>query len=52
MLRVLVLGELAVETDGGPVPLPAGRPARALLGYLALHPGRHARAALGGAVVA
>ena len=46
MLRVLVLGELAVEVDGRPVPLPDGRPARALLGYLALHPGPHARAAL------
>ena len=46
MLRVLVLGELAVEVDGRPVPLPDGRPARVLLGYLALHPGPHARAAL------
>ena len=46
MLRVLVLGELAVEVDGRPLPLPDGRPARALLGYLALHPGPHARAAL------
>ena len=46
MLRVLVLGELVVEVDGRPVPLPDGRPARALLGYLALHPGPHARAAL------
>src|SRR4051794_2809843 len=46
MLRVLVLGELAVEHDGRTVPLPAGRPARTLLGYLALHPGRHARAEL------
>ena len=46
MLRVLVLGELAVEVDGRPVPLPDGRPARVLLGYLALHPGPHPRAAL------
>src|SRR5919108_887516 len=46
MLRVLVLGELVVELDGTPLPLPAGRPGRALLGYLALRPGRHARAAL------
>ena len=46
MLRVHVLGELAVDAGGDPLPLPAGRPARALLGYLALHPGRHGRAAL------
>src|SRR5215210_918722 len=46
MLRVLVLGELAVEFDGHRLPLPAGRPGRALLGYLALHPARHARADL------
>ena len=46
MLRVLVLGELAAEYDGAPLELPAGRPGRALLGYLALHPGRHGRAAL------
>jgi DNA-binding SARP family transcriptional activator len=46
MLRVLVLGELAVELDGAPLALPAGRPARVLLGHLALHPGRHARAEL------
>jgi DNA-binding SARP family transcriptional activator len=46
MLRILVLGELRVEHDGRALPLPAGRPARALLGLLALHPGRHARAEL------
>src|SRR5688572_24915306 len=46
MLRVLVLGELTLELGGETLPLPAGRPARALLGYLALRPGRHARAAL------
>src|ERR671931_316280 len=46
MLRVLVLGELVVELDGARLPHPAGRPGRALLGYLALRPGRHARAAL------
>jgi DNA-binding SARP family transcriptional activator len=42
MLRVRVLGDFAVE--GGDVP--AGRRARALLAYLALHPGPHPRAAL------
>jgi DNA-binding SARP family transcriptional activator len=46
MLRVRLLGELALEADGTPVKAPAGRRARALLGYLALHPGPHPRAAL------
>ncbi len=43
MLRVFVLGDLRVELDGTPVALPRRRPARALLGWLALHPGGHAR---------
>jgi DNA-binding SARP family transcriptional activator/tetratricopeptide (TPR) repeat protein len=43
MLRIRVLGELELEADGAPVDPPAGRPARALLGWLALHPGTHAR---------
>src|ERR1700754_1520440 len=42
MLRVRLLGELGVESDGG-VRTPAGRPARELLAWLALHPGAHAR---------
>ena len=44
MLRVRVLGELELELDGRPLMLPSRRPARALLGWLALHPGVHARA--------
>src|SRR5919206_1250238 len=43
MLRVRVLGGLALEADGRPLPVPAGRPARELLAWLALHPGRHPR---------
>ncbi len=39
MLRVRLLGELAIE-GGEP---PAGRPARELLAYLALRPGMHPR---------
>src|SRR4051812_6667929 len=39
MLRVRLLGELAIE--GGEVP--ASRPARELLAWLALHPGMHPR---------
>src|SRR4051794_27359703 len=39
MLRVRLLGELAIE-GGDP---PAGRPARELLAWLALHPGMHPR---------
>ena len=44
MLRVRVLGELELELDGRPLMLPSRRSARALLGWLALHPGVHARA--------
>src|SRR3954447_16826284 len=43
MLRVRVLGGLALEADGRPLPVPASRPARELLAWLALHPGRHPR---------
>jgi len=42
MLRVRLLGELAVETPEGLV-TPPGRPARELLAWLALHPGMHPR---------
>ena len=48
MLRVRLLGELALERDGEPLPLPARAPARSLLGWLALHPGRHARSTVAG----
>lgn len=43
MLSVRVVGGLALTVDGEAVEPPAGRPARALLGWLATHPGRHAR---------
>ncbi|MBJ7332687.1 MAG: AAA family ATPase, partial [Solirubrobacteraceae bacterium] len=46
MLRICLLGGIALEHDGAPIAPPAGRPARALLGWLALHPGPHARADL------
>jgi DNA-binding SARP family transcriptional activator len=46
MLRVYVLGELELEADGAPVEPPSSRRARALLGYMALHPGTHPRTAL------
>jgi DNA-binding SARP family transcriptional activator len=42
MLRVRLLGELAVETPEGLV-APPSRPARELLAWLALHPGTHPR---------
>jgi DNA-binding SARP family transcriptional activator/tetratricopeptide (TPR) repeat protein len=48
MLRVRVLGELGVEADGVAVGPLAGRPARNLLGWLALHPGIHARSTVAG----
>jgi DNA-binding SARP family transcriptional activator len=46
MLRVRVFGGLALESDGAALDPPASRRARELLGFLALHPGRHARAAV------
>jgi DNA-binding SARP family transcriptional activator len=46
MLRIAVLGRLALEQDGRPLSPPVGRPARLLLGWLALHPGAHARSAV------
>jgi DNA-binding SARP family transcriptional activator len=42
MLRVRLLGELAVESPHGLV-APPSRPARELLAWLALHPGMHPR---------
>lgn len=46
MLHVSVLGGMAVECDGTELPVPpSGRP-WSLLAYLALNPGRHARAEL------
>ncbi|HTN24993.1 MAG TPA: hypothetical protein VL120_13450, partial [Solirubrobacteraceae bacterium] len=44
MLRLRVLGELAIELDGRALEAPPARPARALLGWLALNPGVHPRA--------
>jgi DNA-binding SARP family transcriptional activator len=46
MLRIAVLGRLALEHAGRPLSPPVGRPARLLLGWLALHPGAHARSAV------
>ena len=46
MLRVRLLGELEAVADGAAVAMPASRRARALLGWLALHPGEHARGAV------
>jgi DNA-binding SARP family transcriptional activator len=43
MIRVRVIGELSVDRDGVELALPKRRPARLLLGWLALHPGSHAR---------
>ena len=46
MLRVRLAGSLALESDGREIALPPSRRARALLGYLAAHPGPHARGEL------
>ena len=43
MIRIRVFGELAVEIDGRAVERIASGRARALLGWLALHPGLHPR---------
>ena len=46
MLRIAVLGGLSLEQDERPLSPPVGRPARLLLGWLALHSGAHSRAAV------
>jgi DNA-binding SARP family transcriptional activator/tetratricopeptide (TPR) repeat protein len=43
MLRLWLQGPLAGELDGRPVAMPTSDRARALIGWLALHPGRHPR---------
>ena len=43
-----MLGTLEVLVDGNPVTLPPDARARELLGWLAVHPGRHPRSALAG----
>ncbi len=45
MVRIRLVGEIAVEVDGVERELPAGRPS-SLLGWLALNPGSHPRAAV------
>ena len=50
MLRVRVVGGLELEVDGVRLQPPAGRPACALLGWLAIHPGRHARGVVAAAL--
>jgi DNA-binding SARP family transcriptional activator len=41
MLRIRLLGELAVETSSGPIELSGSWRARSLLAWLALNPGSH-----------
>ena len=48
MLEVRVIGELDIRLDGITGELPPSRRVRALLGWLALHPGRHSRSRLAG----
>ena len=43
MLRLRLLGALTAEIDGRPVTMPSSERARALIGWMALHPGCHAR---------
>src|SRR5436309_8771623 len=44
VVRIRLVGGVTVEVDGRALPAPASRRAWALLGWLALHPGRHSRA--------
>ncbi len=46
MLRLWLCGRFAGELDGEPVTMPSGDRARALIGWLALHPGPHPRSYL------
>src|SRR5918911_3803415 len=48
MLRVRLAGGLRLESDGRELAPPRSRRARALLAWLALHPGPHARGDLAG----
>jgi DNA-binding SARP family transcriptional activator/tetratricopeptide (TPR) repeat protein len=48
MLEIRVIGELEVQLAGTKAELPASRRVRALLGWLAVHPGRHPRSRLAG----
>jgi DNA-binding SARP family transcriptional activator len=48
VLRLHLLGGLALEVDGRRVDLPAGRRARSLLAWLALNRGAHSRAEVAG----
>src|SRR3954465_10362925 len=43
MLRLRLLGALTAEIDGRPVTMPSSERARALIGWMALHPGCHPR---------
>lgn len=46
MVRIRLLGALAVDQDGEKIDPPAGARSRSLLGWLALHPGTHPRSTL------
>jgi DNA-binding SARP family transcriptional activator len=46
MLRLWLCGRFAGEFDGAPVAMPPGDRVRALIGWLALHPGSHPRSYL------
>jgi DNA-binding SARP family transcriptional activator/tetratricopeptide (TPR) repeat protein len=48
MLEIRVIGELEVQLAGTKAELPASRRVRALLGWLAVHPGRHSRSRVAG----
>jgi len=48
MVRVRLLGSLAIEVDSRPVAPPASRRAQALVAWLALNPGTHARGQVAG----
>jgi DNA-binding SARP family transcriptional activator/tetratricopeptide (TPR) repeat protein len=48
MLRLRLCGGLTGDDDGRPLAMPSSERARALIGWLALHPGTHPRSAVAG----
>jgi DNA-binding SARP family transcriptional activator len=43
VLRLWLCGRIAADLDGDPLVMPSGDRARALIGWLAVHPGQHPR---------
>src|SRR4051812_7714675 len=48
VLRLWLCGQIAGDLDGDPLAMPSADRARALIGWLALHPGQHPRTVISG----